>query len=151
MVLEVLWNPRGDYGFNRCLERTRTTTTPPTKTNTLHYGTNQKNSLFCCVCFSSRLSYHFCLLYIFFVLKKVERVFLKCTFFSFRLWWKESTLGYSQFRWEEGNFNTLMGSEAPFWITRRKCWFGKIFHHWIQQKRRPIYCYIWPVLRSRCV
>ena len=101
MVLEVLWNPRGDCGFNRCLERTRTTTTPPTKTNTLHYGTNQKNSLFCCVCFSSRLSYHFCLLYIFCVGKEWREFFLKFTFFSFRLWWKESTFGHSQFWWEE--------------------------------------------------
>ena len=45
-VLAVLRNPRGEYGFDRCLARTRTTTTP--KTNTLlHYGTNQKDILFC--------------------------------------------------------------------------------------------------------
>ena len=80
MVLEVLWNPRGDYGFNRCLERTRTTTTPPTKTNTLHYGTDQKNSLFCCVCFSSRLFYHF-LSFVYFLLWKGRERFLKLALF----------------------------------------------------------------------
>ena len=38
---------------------------------------------------------------IFFVLEKSGESFLKFTFFSFRLWWKESTFGYSQFWWEE--------------------------------------------------
>ena len=101
MVLEVLWNPRGDYGFNRCLERTRTTTTPPTKTNTLHYGTNQKNSLFCCVCFSSRLSYHFCLLYIFFCVGKEWREFFELYAFLLSALVKGEHVGHSQFWWEE--------------------------------------------------
>ena len=38
---------------------------------------------------------------IFFVWEKSGESFLKFTFFSFRLWWKESTFDYSQFWWEE--------------------------------------------------
>ena len=56
------------------------TTMNPTKTNTLHYGTDQKNSLFCCVCFSSRLFYHF-LSFVYFLLRKGRERFLKLALF----------------------------------------------------------------------
>ena len=87
------------------------TTMNPTKTNTLHYGTDQKNSLFCCVCFSSRLFYHF-LSFVYFLLWKGRERFLKLALFLLSVLVKGEPFWILSVLVRGRNFNTGSGSRS---------------------------------------